>query len=246
MLLGVLLWATGGLVAPLALAQDSGEYTSSLHLGYLAQRVMFSDGYGAHLERRFGVGYVDLRGLSLSGQFQRGGRITLGWEVDALWGGFDYTNLNGGSGSADFYLQQHLITASWFPRERWEATLGAGHGWLVRSLEGFQNGNITAANLTGNGGVARASTHGAVFFGELRYRLFRGRFSAEAGLRYGYAPHIIPRDDARPAVDDAQRPMGSIFNVGGFAYLLTATVRFGGPAASTAPGGGLSSGRGRP
>lgn len=234
-LLGVLLWVLWGFPAPAALAQESGDSTTSLRLGYLAQRVMFDVGYGAHLERRFGARYVDLRGVALSVVFQRGGRIAYGLEIDALQGGFDYTTLNGGSGSAEFYLQQHVVKAHWFPLERWEAALGAGHGWLVRSVEGFQNAEITAANLGGNGGVAEGRTHGAVFFGEVFYRLFGSRYSAEVGLRYGYAPHFIPRDDPRPALDDAQRPVESVFNVGGLAYLLTATIRFGGPALGTAP-----------
>ncbi len=242
-ILGVLFWGFCGLPAPTALAQESGDSTTSFRLGYLVQRVMFNAGYGAHLERRFGVPYVDLRGVAFSGFFHRSGRIAYGLEIDALQGGFDYTNLNGESGSAEFYLQQHVVKAHWFPLERWEAALGAGHGLLVRSVEGFQSATITAGNLGGNGGVAKSRTHGPVFFGEVSYRLFGARYSAEVGLRYGYAPHLIPRDDPRPALDNAQRPVESVFNVGGLAFLLTVTVRFGGPALSAAPFAAPVSGR---
>ena len=219
--------------SPLPAQQEAPE--SILRLGYLAQRVVFDQGYGAHLQRRFGASYVDLTGVALSGAFYRVGPLHLGLELDILQGGFNYVDLNGREGSADFYLQQHVVRAHWIRPGNWELAGGAGHGYLVRTVEGYREDTIDASNVSGSGGVAQGKTHGAVFYGEVLYRLLGTSLDGEVGLRYGYAPHWIPRDDPRPALDEANRPVDSWFNVGGFAYLFTVAFRFGG---TPGPGGG--------
>jgi len=207
-----------------AAAAEPGSLT--VKGSYLLQRVAFNYGYGAFLKERFGAQAVDLSGVALSATRWSDARIGYGLELDALRGGFDYRTLNGDARRAEFALRQVLARVAIAPPGPWEYGLGVGLGSLTRSLEGFHSADINASNLGSNTGVARARTLGLAFLGEVLYRFHGPRFGVEAGLRYSVAPHYIPASDERPALDDAQRPVASVFNVGGLAYVLTLAVLF--------------------
>ena len=213
----VLPWGASAWAAP-------GDLT--VRGSYLLQRVTFDFGYGAWLRERFGARSVDLAGPALSAVYQTEERLGWGLEVERLQGGFPYHTLNGEPRRVDFTLQQVLLKlhAQW--PESWELGLGLGNNVLTRSLEGFQSADIGAANVAANRGVADAKTYGSVALAEVLYKRRGPRLGLEAGLRYAVSLHRIGAEDRRPALDDAQRPVGSWFSVGGFSYLFTALVVF--------------------
>ncbi len=192
----------------------------------LLQRVAFDLSYGAYLKDRFGARYVDLPGVALAGTRWVDERIGYGLELDLFRGGFDYRTLNGGTRRAEFALQQLLARMDVAPPGPWQIGLGAGLSRLARSLEGVHNRDITAANLSANEGVATGVTFSGVALLEALYVLHGPRWGMELGLRYSVSPHYIPRNDKRPALDDAQRPVDSFFNAGGLACLFTLALRY--------------------
>jgi hypothetical protein len=193
---------------------------------YLLQRVTFDFGYGAWLRERFGARSVELGGPALSALYRSEERLAWGLEVERLEGGFSYRNLNGEPRRVDFTLQQLLLKLHALWPESWELGLGLGRSVLTRSLDGFQSPDIDASNVAANQGVADAKTAALVALAEVLYKRGGPRLGLELGLRYGVSLHRIAADDRRPALDDAQRPVATWFNVGGFAYLFTALVVF--------------------
>ena len=202
----------------------AGDVTAKASL--LLQRVPFDLSYGAFLHDRFGARYVDLPGVALAGTRWESERIGYGMELDLFRGGFDYRTLNGEIRHASFAMQQLLARMDVAPTGPWRVGLGAGLSRLERSLEGFHSRDITASNLGANQGVAHPVTYSAAGMIEALYSLGGAHWGAQLGVRYSVAPHYIPRNDERPALDDKQRPVLSVFNVGGYALLVSVMLTY--------------------